>query len=175
MKHGKRKVTLHPGDFLFGEPGTHIHTLLGSCVAITLWHPRLHIGGMCHFVLPTRPNNEPIPVNHADADGRYGNEAMILFEIGARLHGTKLNEYQGKIFGGANMFGQQARSDEDLVGERNAAAAITMLMQHNIDVAVAHVGETGHRRVVMDVGTGEIWVKHTADDGKKMDSTSGIS
>ena len=47
-------VFLQPGDFYFGEAGTRIRTLLGSCVAITLWHPILHIGGMCHIMLPER-------------------------------------------------------------------------------------------------------------------------
>ena len=38
-----RKIFLDPGHFVFAEPGTHIHTLLGSCVAITMWHPKLQI------------------------------------------------------------------------------------------------------------------------------------
>jgi chemotaxis protein CheD len=31
-----------------------IRTVLGSCVSITLWHPVKRVGGMCHFLLPTR-------------------------------------------------------------------------------------------------------------------------
>jgi hypothetical protein len=48
-----------------------LRTLLGSCVAITLWHPTRRIGGMCHFLLPERKRrtNEP-------PDGRYGDEAV---------------------------------------------------------------------------------------------------
>ena len=48
------EIFLQPGDFYFGDRDTRIRTLLGSCVSITMWHPRLHVGGMCHFMLPER-------------------------------------------------------------------------------------------------------------------------
>ena len=51
------EIFLQPGEFYFGEGKTRIRTLLGSCVAITLWHPRLHIGGMSHYMLPSRPRH----------------------------------------------------------------------------------------------------------------------
>ena len=45
---------LMPGDFVFGNSELKLKTLLGSCVAITLWHPDKKIGGMCHYMLPGR-------------------------------------------------------------------------------------------------------------------------
>ncbi len=62
---------LNPGEFFFCESNCQIHTLLGSCIAITLWHPILKIGGMCHFVLPGR--RSPAGVLRADSKlkGRY--------------------------------------------------------------------------------------------------------
>ena len=169
MHVGKRKVFLHPGDFLYGEPGTHIHTVLGSCIAITLWHPVLNIGGMCHFVLPTRKIND----GDGTLDGRYGDEAMQLFDQAVSLHGTHYSEYICKIFGGANMFGQLASSEENLIGEKNAAAAMQFLMQRKAEIAVVHVGEEGHRRIAFDVGTGDVWVKHDDAAGKRIPSISG--
>lgn len=163
MQHGTRKVFLHPGEFVFGEPGTHIHTVLGSCIAICLWHPVLHIGGMCHFVLPFRPKGEP---PSPDLNGRYGDEAMQMFDMALKLHQTDYQQYQSKIFGGANMFGKNANSKEDLVGERNAAKAMELLMSRKAEINVVHVGEEGHRRIVMDVTTGDVFVKHRTDNNK---------
>ena len=48
------EVFLQPGEFHFGHARTRIKTILGSCVAITMWHPILRIGGMCHYLLPAR-------------------------------------------------------------------------------------------------------------------------
>ena len=49
----KNDVFLLPGEFHFGDQDDRIITLLGSCVAITLWHPEKRIGGMCHYMLPS--------------------------------------------------------------------------------------------------------------------------
>ena len=43
---------LQPGELIFGRGRGTIQTLLGSCVAVTLWHPQRRLSGMCHFVLP---------------------------------------------------------------------------------------------------------------------------
>lgn len=165
------KVFLHPGDFYFGDPGVHIHTLLGSCVSISLWHPILHIGGLCHFVLPTR--SLPNPEN--EVDGRYGDEALQLFRNATSARGTQLSEYQGKIFGGSNMLGKVSANEDELIGMRNAEAALTMLMGEGVDVQVVHVGETGHRRIFMDIGTGDVFVRHEAMDGHLLKSVSGVN
>jgi chemotaxis protein CheD len=50
-----RELFLHPGEYAFGDAQTRIRTLLGSCVAITFWHPVLKTGAMCHYLLPARP------------------------------------------------------------------------------------------------------------------------
>ncbi len=157
MQHGIRKVFLHPGDFIFGEPGTHIHTVLGSCIAICLWHPQLHIGGMCHFVLPSRPKGD---ARGAELNGRYGDEAVELFDMALKLHQTEYAQYQAKIFGGANMFSKKSNSDETLIGEKNSAAAMRLLMDRKASIEVVHVGEQGHRRIVMDITSGDVWVKY---------------
>ncbi len=173
MNHGIRKVFLHPGDFIFGEPGTHVHTVLGSCIAICLWHPVLHIGGMCHFVLPFRPKSELPP---SDPDGRYGDEAMRLFDQALKLHQTLYPQYQAKIFGGANMFGNRSNKSDALIGEKNSAKAMQLLMDRNVSIHVVHVGEQGHRRIVMDIASGDVWVKYSSNNNEvAMASQSGIN
>ncbi|MCP3689384.1 MAG: chemotaxis protein CheD [Gammaproteobacteria bacterium] len=173
MKHGIRKVFLHPGDFVFGEPGTHIHTVLGSCIAICLWHPQLRIGGMCHFVLPSRPSSD---AEAAEPNGRYGNEAMQLFDMALKLHQTEYTQYQAKIFGGANMLGKKPDNSATRIGEKNAAKAMQLLMERQASVEVVHVGERGHRRIVMDVTSGDVWVKYRSEANEAaMASQSGIN
>lgn len=83
-----------------------------------------------------------------------------MFDQAIKLHQTDYRQYTAKIFGGANMFGKQARSKEDLIGERNAAKAMQLLMDRKMEISVVHVGEEGHRRIVLDIATGNVWVKH---------------
>lgn len=170
MLHGKKKIFLHPGDFAFSEAGVHFHTLLGSCVSITLWHPQKKIGGMCHFTLPEHPK---ICSLTGEPNGRYAEGAMELFRRAAASHKTQITEYQAKIFGGGNMIRSVGDNVDDTIGTKNAAAAMQLLMQEGVEILVAHVGEFGHRRIVFDITTGEVWVKHQSTDDKNIASLCG--
>jgi len=173
MSDKVKKVLLHPGDFVFAESGVHLHTLLGSCISITLWHPRLHIGGMCHFTLPERLDRRS---ESTEPDGRYADDVMKLFQRAATQHRTQLSEYQAKIFGGGNMIKSSEDNINNSIGTKNAAAAMQLLMGEGIDILVAHVGEFGHRRIVFDVGTGDVWVRHQSLVGEeRLNSLNGKS
>jgi len=170
LQHSNNKVFLHPGELCFTKKRSHIHTLLGSCIAITLWHPQLHIGGMCHFTLPKYPGARS---EGRKRDGRYADDVMFIFQQEASKHDTKLTDYEAKIFGGGNMMKSKGQNTEDSIGTKNATAAMTLLMKQNINILVAHVGEFGHRRIVFDTSSGSVWVRHTDDDGTRRESING--
>lgn len=152
-------IFLQPGEFHFADRDVRIRTLLGSCVAITMWHPGLLIGGMCHFMLPSRI------ARPADVlDGRYADEAMHLFHREIRAVGTRPGDYQVKLFGGGNMFNARANLKEgdecSNVACRNVMAARQLLRQHGHKVSAEHVGMRGHRNVMFDIWSGKVWLRH---------------
>ncbi len=152
------EIFLQPGEFYFGGQDTRIRTLLGSCVAITMWHPRLLIGGMCHFMLPSRI------VRPADElDGRYADEAMALFHREIRRLGMRPEEFQVKLFGGGNMFNMPTHCseiDSNNVACRNIMAARDLLKNHGHKVVAEHVGMQGYRNVMLDIWSGKVWMRH---------------
>ncbi|MHB1099162.1 MAG: chemotaxis protein CheD [Burkholderiales bacterium] len=153
------EIFLQPGEFYFGGQDTRIRTLLGSCVAITMWHPKRLIGGMCHFMLPSRI------VRPADElDGRYADEAMALFHREIRRLGMQPEEFQVKLFGGGNMFNLPTRcrqkDDCNNVACRNIMAARKILENHGHKVIAEHVGMQGHRNVMLDIWSGKVWMRH---------------
>ncbi len=158
----QKKVVLHPGDICFSNNKLHIHTLLGSCVAITLWHPKLHIGGMCHFTLPKYMGERPL---NAKLDGRYAEDVIKIFKREMAKYNTDITEYEAKIFGGGNMMRDEGENIDDTVGTRNAASAMQLLMAEGANILVAAVGEFGHRRIVFDLEKGEVWVRHIQKEG----------
>lgn len=151
-----REVFLHPGDFHFGDRSTRIVTLLGSCVSITVWSPRLLVGGMCHFMLPSRG---VIPEG-AGYDGRYGDEAMLLLVKHIWNLGADPGEFQAKVFGGANMFPLQCQRAEMNVGDRNIEMALTLLQRYEVPIKAKHIGGDGHRKLMLDLWSGDVWLKH---------------
>jgi len=152
------EIFLQPGELWFGDEHTRIRTFLGSCVAVTLWHPRRRIGGMCHYMLPSR-----IRGTGAALDGRYGDEALDLLtrEIKA-AHGYP-QEYEAKLFGGGHMFLHAfgtAKHGSVHVPDRNIAAGRELVQRHGFMVKAEQMGGHGHRQVVFDIWSGHAWVKH---------------
>ena len=142
-------IFLQPGDYFVGDAGFRLRTLLGSCVSITLWHPRLCVGAMSHFLLPGRFAGE-------QPDARYADDALMLMVQGLRENGVRATECEAKIFGGGNMFpGQQQRGAS--IGEKNGLAARAMLAERGIPVLSESLFGFGHRQILFDIATGDVW------------------
>ena len=162
------EILLQPGEFHFGDRNTRICTTLGSCVSITFWHPRLLIGGMCHYMLASGLRRKS---HHLD--GKYGEDAILMFLQEAKRNDTRPNEYVVKIFGGGNMFPKnrsllpcETKPRKDVidgcgVGSKNSLIGLAMLEREGLDITASHVGGTGHRQIMFDIWSGHVWVKHT--------------
>ena len=154
-----QEIYLQPGDVWFGGGHVRVRTVLGSCVAITLWHPRRQIGGMCHYMLPGRVRR-PGEAHCA----RYADDAVALMVRQLRGAGCAPDEFEAKLFGGGRMFAtpQWVRMVRALaVHERNVDAARDLVRQYGFRLAGQHLGGHGHRQVVFDVASGHAWLKHT--------------
>lgn len=146
-------VFLQPGDLFVADAGYRIRTVLGSCVSITLWHPTLRIGAMSHFLLPTRGGRAP-----DDAlDGRYGDEALQLILDDLIAAGVPPVQCQAKIFGGGNMFPGLVPASGPMVGRRNGEAAQALLQAAGIAVVSESLFGIGHREILFEVATGDVW------------------
>ena len=153
------QVVLKAGEFHFGGGHTRISTLLGSCVSITLWHPRKRIGGMCHYMLTERKRRIDAP-----PDGRYASEAFELFLQHVARERTQPSEYQAKLFGGANMFGETTGERLD-IGARNIAYGLELLASRHIAIVSRHVGGNGRRKLHFDLWSGDVWLAFPEGDG----------
>ncbi|MEB0040803.1 MULTISPECIES: chemotaxis protein CheD [unclassified Pseudomonas] len=154
---GAIDLYLAPGQFHFSSGPARMRTLLGSCIAIILWHPVHNIGGLCHCMLPYRARRG------AELDGRYVDEALALFQQEIVAHQTTLEEYQLKLFGGGEMFPEQRR---DLMGSNvahmNVAAAHELAAQSGLTPKSQDLGGLGHRTLIFDTWSGHVWVRHTS-------------
>lgn len=145
---------VYPGEYEFADAQFRIRTTLGSCIAITMWHPGRQLGGMCHYMLPRRSTGR-----HAQLDGKYADEAIVLLEKEARRHGTSLDEYEIKLFGGGNMFPGRYGSD-DSVAQRNIRMAYELMRRFRLNVKAESLGGVGYRSVIFEIATGAVWVRH---------------
>jgi len=147
-------VYLLPGECFAGDARHRLHTLLGSCVSITLWHPQRRVGAMSHFLLTHRGKRGP-----AELSGRYGEEALQLMLEQLRAHGVQGQECLAKIFGGGAMFPASERRGVQAIGRRNGEEAEKLLQKYGIPVVSRSLFGVGHRQIVFEVASGDVWVR----------------
>jgi chemotaxis protein CheD len=145
-----QEVNLLAGQLYFGQSAHRIRTLLGSCVGIALWHPRMRIGGMCHFLLPERPPRGGMPL-----DARFGREAFDLLLDAVARAGTQPQEYLAHLYGGADTMPDQLGAKFN-VGERNIEMGWSLIDRHGFVLQEVDVGDHIPRTVRMDLKTGQV-------------------
>lgn len=154
------RVFLGPGDLRFYVPragqGTagKLHTLLGSCVSIVLWHPERGLGGMSHCILPERAGRALL----SPADGRYCDGAAELFRKEVIRAGTMPPQYQVYLVGGARMYLTRGAQEELAIGRRNVETARAHLRAMGFLIRAESVEGEGHRKVELDLSSGAVTV-----------------
>ena len=143
-------LVLMPGQMHIGQQVASLRTLLGSCVAITLWHPQRRIGGMCHYLLPKRQRRPGEP-----PDGRYGDEAVEAMVQALRALRTSPEEYVAHLYGGADtMSGVSAAKFN--IGERNIEQGWTLIDRYGFMLGGVDVGEDSPRMVSLSLADGQV-------------------
>jgi chemotaxis protein CheD len=160
------EIFLDPGDYFVGDSGFVVRTLLGSCVSITLWHPRYQYGAMSHFLLSSRGSASPVGVERrkrgTDLDGKYADEVLVLMLEQLKAAGVNITECQAKIFGGGNMFPNRRTEDHLNIGKKNGETARMLLRSHQIPIVSENLFGNGHREVIFNVKNGDVWMRQVA-------------
>ncbi|GAA4218916.1 chemotaxis protein CheD [Sagittula sp. NFXS13] len=141
----ERLVNVIQGDYSISDDESEIlTTVLGSCIAVCMFDPIRGIGGMNHFLLPSREGAE-------GANVRYGAYAMELLINGMLKQGAERSRIQAKIFGGASMMGNLRD-----IGSSNAKFAKGFLADEEIPCIAESTGGTSARRIRFWPTTGRV-------------------
>lgn len=153
-------IYLKPGDFRFYVPELgvprplRLHTLLGSCISVILWHPERKIGGMSHVILPERGRKGPTTA----LDARYCDESLAMFQREVIRAATRPAQYLTYLVGGGRMYESLNVCDGETVGERNIESARAQLKAAGFLLRAEDVGREGYRKVEIDLATGAVTV-----------------
>lgn len=157
------EIFLDPGDYFVGDDNFVVRTLLGSCVSITLWHPRRKFGAMSHFLLATRPQATRTGPERRQGgtalDGKYADEVLMLMLQELRESDIPVEQCQAKVFGGGNMFPQRRQEDTLHIGKKNGETARMLLHSHGIPIVSENLYGDGHREIVFNVKNGDVWMR----------------
>jgi len=149
------EIYLAPGSLCFRSSPTRIRTLLGSCVSMIVWHPVRKLGGISHCLLPGRRQRGML------LDGSYVDEAFEWLMQNIQGYRSEASEYQLKLFGGGEMFPEQPRDHAaGDIASLNCAAVTAIAARLQLSPCAMDLGGTGHRSLVFDTWSGDVWVRH---------------
>jgi chemotaxis protein CheD len=147
-----KQVYLHPGELYTSSEPANVMIILGSCVAVCLYNPRLSIGGATHFLLPTLEGQGlPSP--------RYGDVAIERLLQELRLAGSKNKDLQAELYGGASVLQAFSSGSGELIGDKNIRLAVETLSREAIPVVRRDTGGAKGRKINMRTDTGKITCK----------------
>jgi chemotaxis protein CheD len=142
------EIAVGMGQAVFAAEPSRLTTILGSCVAVTLYSVRRRLGMLSHIVLPKSRNAAENPAKYADT-------AIPHMLSTFQCEGIRPKDLTAKIVGGACMFGNGQISR---IGECNVQAAVLALENVGICIAGRDAGGNCGRRISFDLATGVITV-----------------
>lgn len=140
---------LYPGRLYVKRGQCHVTTILGSCVSVCLWDPKLKAGGINHYMLPLW-NGEGLP------SPKYGNIAIEKLVSRMLELGSRKEELMAKVFGGGAVLNNSSGIN---VGERNSIIAEDILKNEGIPIIGKSLGGEFGRKIIFNTASGEVLMK----------------
>lgn len=143
---------------VFRNEPVRVTTVLGSCIAVTMFVGRLKAGAICHALLPVC---KEMGVCRERCQNPYKYVECVVPEMirGLQGYGAGLREIEVKLFGGADMFATSPREGHLSVGRQNIASARRTVAARDLRIKLSDVGDRYGRKIYFFPHTGEVWMK----------------
>jgi chemotaxis protein CheD len=152
---GLTEVFVQPGELCLMDTPAILRTILGSCVGIIFWIPRLRVGAMCHPMLPLvsaqgqRDVGEPTCYRYVDSAIRRMARKVDALCVMRR-------DVQVKLFGGADVLHFSSPPATPTVGQRNRVTAVEVLREEGLRMVASSLGGDCGMQILFHTGTGEV-------------------
>lgn len=154
-KFEKDMVVIGPGERFTTKDDIMISTVLGSCVAVTCFDTKLHVGGINHFMLP----GDDLDSYSMGITGRYGIHAMELLFEDMRNLGCVMENIEIKVFGGGAVLKLNGEGSNS-VPKNNINFTFRILKEkYKLPVAASDVGGEFGRKILFFPQSGKVMVK----------------
>lgn len=157
---------LKAGELFIMEKPALVSTVLGSCIAVTLFNRRLGFAGICHALLPQckRKDHKNRLDDLLDDEChkcleafRYADCSVFMMAEAFSRFDIKPQETEASLFGGAKMMPNKHDRDHNFfVGRQNVDTAVRVLDYYHLKLTASDVGGSAGRRITFNTGTGEV-------------------
>lgn len=150
---------LDAGKVIMTKEKCKIVTVLGSCISVTMFHPKLKIAAICHALYPECENKHREQITNSNEVFKYVDCSIIkmceLFE----KENISLKDVEVKVFGGAELLNNNPDNKFLTVGKKNIESATSTLERKNLHIKNSNVGGKEGRKIIFYTETGEVYMK----------------
>lgn len=166
IKSSLPRYYLKAGEMFIMEKPAMISTVLGSCIAVTLFNERLGFAGICHALLPhcKRKSYQSKIEDLLDHECHKCSEAFKYADCSVSMmaeaflrFGITPQETEVRLFGGAMMMSHQKEPEGSMaVGHQNITIATKVIADCHLVLTSSDVGGSVGRKIIFNTKTGEV-------------------
>lgn len=147
-----------------GTEHVAVHTVLGSCVSVTMYNPQSGLSAMCHGLLPhcgSECGNCPEKMKYV--------ECSIVHMIDwFKKFGVDKSQIETKVFGGGDVLDYSKGSCVNIlpparkrqsVGSQNIEAALKVLNEAGFKISAKDIGGSLGRKMFFFTDNGEVLLR----------------
>lgn len=150
---------LKPGEAIVSLKPMLVTTVLGSCVAVTMYSASKRFGAICHAMLPSNAGRES-DLRYVDTAVRYLYEKAMKCDAGSDL--------VVKLFGGARVLDVGGHSaGKGSVGDQNVVRAETVLETLGLTVSARDTGGMSGRKLFFCTRDGDVFMRRLGSGASK--------
>ncbi len=166
-------TSLNPGELVVTNEPKTIWTVLGSCVAVILYHRESKLTGVCHAQMPDRQNHDHFcadscPHPCCDLQPESNQFKFVSCSIEYMLHQFQKKNIEAKqitarVVGGSTNDNFEHSSLN--IGKRNIETALNLLDQYQIKIIKKDLGGKRKRTIKFFIHEDRLEIKHTQENG----------
>ncbi len=150
-------IYLKPGEVVVSRHPILVSTILGSCIAVTMFAPDKKIGAICHAMFPSNPVE--------DRNVQYVDTAIYYIFDTMMEYGRK-TDLIVKLFGGARVLAGGGYGEDRLaIGEQNISQAKKTLADLGLTIANSDIGGLQGRKLLFSIKTGDVYLRRLRVSG----------
>jgi chemotaxis protein CheD len=144
-------IYLKPGEVLITRTPVLVSTVLGSCVAVTMFSASRSIGAICHAMLPENTGRAN-DLRYVDTALRHIYDRLVDNGVGSDL--------VVKLFGGAQVLDVGEGIPTKLtIGEQNVSKAGEVLESFGLTVSARDTGGLQGRKLFFCTRSGDVYMR----------------
>lgn len=156
---------LSPGEIKLCKKPTLVGTILGSCVAITMFDQASRFGAICHSLLPGSKDNE------TGTNFKYVKDSFNFMLNRFKIENIPINKLEIKVFGGADMF--DIKNSVSSIGRSNIEMVEHLIFSSGLKMIASDFGGKKGRKIFFNTKTGDVFVKKIIGNSSVFMKTTG--